>query len=99
MHIRPSQINSNAQLDALYAAEKAAAKAQAARTRKKLLEFASELAGEAASGGAYVVQVESHEQPQDHSQQEADRRNRTGREKQKGPAALGDEGHSVSDWA
>jgi nitrogen fixation protein NifU and related proteins len=47
MHIHASQINPNAQLDALYAAEKASASKETERTRKKLSEFASALAGEA----------------------------------------------------
>jgi hypothetical protein len=49
MHVHASPINPKTQLDALYAAEKAAAKRAAESTRKKLLEFASELAGEADS--------------------------------------------------
>ena len=49
MHVHPNQINPNVQTDALYAAERAAAKRAAEGTRKKLLEFASELAGEAES--------------------------------------------------
>ena len=34
MHIHPNQINANTQLDALYAAEKGAAKREVERTRK-----------------------------------------------------------------
>ena len=49
MHVHPNQINLNTQTDALYAAERAAAKRAAEGTRRKLLEFASELAGEAES--------------------------------------------------
>lgn len=65
MHIRPSQVNPNIQLDAMYAAEKAAAKQEAERTRKrkKLMEVASKLAAE--SGEASIVEIgareESHE--------------------------------------
>jgi hypothetical protein len=40
MHGHANQMNPNVQLDVLYAAEKAAAKQEAARTRKKLSEFA-----------------------------------------------------------
>ena len=47
MHVHASQINPCTQTDALYAAERAAAKRAAERTRKKLLELASEVGGEA----------------------------------------------------
>jgi len=47
MRVHPNQVNPNAQLDAMYAAQKAEAKREAARTRKKLMEFAAELAGQA----------------------------------------------------
>jgi len=40
MHGHSNQINPNMELDALYAAEKAAAAQEAARTRKKLLQSA-----------------------------------------------------------
>lgn len=49
MRVHQSQINLNAQLDAMYAAQKANAKREAERTRKKLLDFASIMAGEALS--------------------------------------------------
>jgi hypothetical protein len=38
MRVHPNQINPNAQLDAMYAAQKAAAKREAEATRKKLLQ-------------------------------------------------------------
>lgn len=38
MHVHANQINPNAQLDALYSAQKSEAKREAARTRKKLSE-------------------------------------------------------------
>ncbi len=65
MHVRANQINPNAQLDALYSAQKAAAKRETARTRKKLSEFASELAGEAESGEACIVRLEGREESQE----------------------------------
>src|ERR1700735_1979963 len=58
MHIHANQPNPNAQTDALYAESKAAAKQRAERTRKKLLESASALAGEA-SDGDFVVELDS----------------------------------------
>lgn len=45
MRVHPNQVNPNAQLDAMHAAQKAEARRQAARTRKKLMQFASQLAG------------------------------------------------------
>ena len=41
MHVHPNQINANTQMDALYAADKAAAKREVERTRRKLMEWAS----------------------------------------------------------
>ncbi len=88
MHIRPNQMNPNIQLDAMYAAEKAAAKAEAARTRRKLQEFASELDGE-----AYVVEVDSQEeQPRNPCQQ-------GNPQKKKEAPDSPPEDHAVSDWA
>ena len=70
MHIRPSQVNPNIQLDAMYAAEKAAAKQEAERTRKKLMEFASKLAGESESGEASIVEIEAREESDEKSGQQ-----------------------------
>jgi hypothetical protein len=91
MHIRPNQLNPNIQLDALHAAEKAAAKAEAARTRRKLQEFSSELDGE-----AYVVEVEAHEEPDERA---GNPRNRGSQQKKKEVADSPPEDHAVSDWA
>lgn len=68
MHIRPSQVNPNIQLDAMYAAQKAAAKREVERTRKKLTEFASKLAGE--SGEAPVVEIGAREESREKSSQQ-----------------------------
>lgn len=70
MHIRPSQVNPNIQLDAMYAAEKAAAKQEAERTRKKLMEFASKLAGQSESGEASIVEIGAREGSQEESSQQ-----------------------------
>jgi hypothetical protein len=70
VHIRPSQVNPNIQLDAMYAAEKAAAKQEAERTRKKLMEFASKLAGQSESGEASIVEIGAREESQDGSSQQ-----------------------------
>jgi hypothetical protein len=96
MHVRANQINPNAQLDALYSAQKAAARREAARTRKKLSEFASELAGEAESGEACVVRLEGRGE----SQEETKQQNEPGSGKKQKEGAGADEGnHAISDWA
>jgi hypothetical protein len=95
MHIHPNQINANTQLDALYAAEKAAAKREVERTRKKLLEFAAELTGEANSGEDGIVKLGAHEEGQERQNQQ----NQPSRKKQKAQAESEDANNSISDWA
>jgi hypothetical protein len=95
MHIHANQTNPNAQLDALQSAQKASAQAEAARTRKKLMESASALAGEAATD-AYIVEVESNAD----SGKDSRRRQKWGRPKAgAAPAESENEDHSVEDWA
>jgi hypothetical protein len=94
MHIHPNQINANAQLDSLYAADKAAAKREAENTRRKLMEFASEIAGEAESGEDCIVQLGAHEEGQ-----KQQKRRPASRKKQKEPGNSEDEDNSISDWA
>jgi 5-deoxy-D-glucuronate isomerase len=96
MHVHANPINPNAQLDALYSAQKAAAKREAARTRKKLSEFASELSGEAESGEACIVKLEGREE----SQEETKEHNQEGtRKNQKERPGSEDMENSISDWA
>ena len=95
MHIRPNQLDPNLQLDALHSAEKAAAKDRAERTRKKLSEFASEVAGEARE--AYVVEVQSEQgssERQPKNKENEANRNRRGRP----PDSDKSGDHAVSDW-
>jgi hypothetical protein len=96
MHIHANQTNPNIQLNALYAAEKAEAKRETERTRKKLMEFASVLAGEA--GEACVVKLaereESQEQQKQGQHQENDRRKK---QTERVNPNSGD--GSISDWA
>jgi hypothetical protein len=95
MHIHPNQINSNMQLDSLYAAEKAAAKREIERTRKKLLEYAAKLSGEDAdSGEDCVVKLGAHDQEQKDQSQEQSRR-----KKSTGDLSSENEDKSISDWA
>jgi hypothetical protein len=98
MHVHPSPINPNAQLNALYAAEKAAGKREAERTRKKLLESASAPAGEGDSGEDCVVRLGARRESQEQTEKQ-NQRGLSSRKKQCDPANSEDEDHSVSDWA
>jgi hypothetical protein len=98
MHIRPSQINPNIQLDAMYAAEKAAAKQEAERTRKKLMEFASKLAGESESGEASIVEIGAREESREESRQR-EQQNMVDPQKPKDETDPQDAERYLSDWA
>ncbi|MGA8271887.1 MAG: hypothetical protein WB919_10055 [Candidatus Sulfotelmatobacter sp.] len=93
MHIHP-QINANAQMDALYAADKAAAKQEVARTRRKLMEWASELSAEAEGGEDCIVKLGAHEEGQQQSRQNQGKQKKPG----ENPGAE-DPDNSISDWA
>jgi hypothetical protein len=105
MHIHPSQINANAQTDALHAADKAAAKREVERTRKKLLEFASEIAGEAAFGEDCIVQLGSREEAprEEASREEGQRPQKRQLDNQNknnnNEETNSDDNTSISDWA
>jgi len=98
MHVHPNQINPNTQLDALYAAEKAASKREAANTRKKLLEFAAELAGEFDSEEACVVKLGAREESQEETKRQ-NRQNQASRKGQKQQSDSDDADNVISDWA
>jgi hypothetical protein len=91
MHIHP-QINPNMQLDNLYAAGKAAAKREVERTRRKLLECASELSGEADSGEDCIVELAARQE----SKQQRSQQNQAER---KNPRQRVELEISISDWA
>lgn len=95
MHIHPNQINPNLQLDNLYAAERAAAKREVERTRRKLLEFASKLEGEAESGEDCIVKLGEREEKRNEQNQQ----NRSGRKRPKEQTGPEPTDNSVSDWA
>jgi hypothetical protein len=95
MHIHPNQINPNTQLDALYASARAAAKREAANTRKKLLEFASEVAGESDSEEACVVKLEAREE----SREQPKQNRHEGRKKNGERQDADDADNVISDWA
>jgi hypothetical protein len=96
MHVHQNQVNPNAQLDAMYAAQKAAAKREAERTRKKLVEFASELAGEADSE-ACVVKLGAREESQAETKQQNPQPQR--KQKKNYEQDQDDAERSISDWA
>ncbi len=93
MHIRPNQVNPNTQLDMVNAAERAAAKREVERTRKKLLEGASKLLGEAASGEACVVRVGQREESQAETKQQDQQKPRRRHEETADSADT-----AISDW-
>ena len=104
MHVHPNQINLNTQTDALYAAERAAAKRAAEGTRRKLLEFASELASEAESEEGCVVKLGAREEAEERSkprneQQKRDQGNPGSRRKSRQPVDSEGPDNAISDWA
>ncbi|SRR5271156_3644547 len=98
MHVHGNQINPNAQLDALYSAQRAAAKQEAARTRKKLSEFASEVGGEAESEEGCVVKLGGGEADEEAAERQK-RPRQGGGKRQEGAAGAEEANESISDWA
>jgi hypothetical protein len=98
MHVHANQVNPNAQLDALYAAERAAAKREAANIRKKLREYASELTGEADSEEACVVRLGGREESREEMERQ-DQQNQGSRREQEERADSEAANDSISDWA
>jgi hypothetical protein len=96
MHVHASQTNPYAQLDAMHATQKAAGKRAAERTRKKLLELASEEAGEADSE-AGVVKLGERESSQDEKTQQNEQAPRN-RKKQADRMDSEAVEKSISDW-
>ncbi len=97
MRVHANQSNPNIQLDAMYAAQKAAAKRETARTRKKLMEFASELAGEAGGEGC-VVRLGEREQSLSDAKEQGPQNPRNRKRRNESLAAEAVKG-SISDWA
>jgi hypothetical protein len=90
MHVHSNPMNANAQLDALSSAHRAEGKREAARVRKKLLEIASELTGEAC-----IVKLGTREESEDQRKQEQ----QNSRTKEKGQTDSEIADSSISDWA
>jgi hypothetical protein len=70
MHIHASQLNLNAELYAAQAAARAEAKMAAQQTRRKLISFASALAGEVDDPADCVVRLGGQGEPQGQSNQQ-----------------------------
>jgi hypothetical protein len=98
MHIHATQINLNAHLDASYAIEKATAKREAERFRKKLLESASKLAGGADSGEGYVVGIGPREESEEQTKKQY-QQNQSTPKKQGDREDSDDADDAVSVWA
>lgn len=101
MHLHANQTNPSAQLDAVYAAARAAANQEAARTRKKLSEFASKLVA-ALDSGDRVIRLGPHEESREESETQTKRQQRqhqeSGRKQKEGPDS--ESAHNtISDWA
>ena len=98
MHVHANQINPNTQFDTVCAAERAAANREAARTRKKLSEFALKLAAALDSGEDIVKGLG----PREESQEQAERQNQQNQGRRtkatEGADSAGPH-NSVSDWA
>ena len=100
MHIHAAQANAYAQLDALRSAQRAAARREAERVRKELLESASELAGESDFSDLSITRAEERRE----SQQRPKRPNtKNGQIQQKrmesSPTDSEEAGSHISDWA
>ncbi|MGA2375576.1 MAG: hypothetical protein ABSF72_08645 [Candidatus Sulfotelmatobacter sp.] len=98
MHVHANQVDPNAQTDALYAAERAAAKRAAEGTRRKLLEFASEVAGEAEAEEGCVVKLRAREQAEEQAKPRNEQKQNS-RKKSNEQANSEDRDKAISDWA
>jgi|HubBroStandDraft_1064217.scaffolds.fasta_scaffold86798_2 hypothetical protein len=98
MRVHTTQVNPYAQLDALHSAQKAAAKREAAKTRKKLMEGASMLSAESDYGEDRVARASAREESQGQSgRQQA--KDPGIRKSQTATAASNGADRSISEWA
>ncbi len=96
MHIHAAQLNLNMQMNALYAAARAEAKLAAERTRKKLMNSASALAGEVDGETDCVVSLSREGAAHDLSNQ---RGSQSGGSQNKQDTQSDPESEPFSDWA
>jgi hypothetical protein len=95
MHVHANQLNPNMQLNSVYSAERTAAQREAANTRKKLLDSASQVAGDAEE--ACIVNLgEREESKEQKRRQNLPRRSKAAKRDETGE---GDADSSISDWA
>jgi hypothetical protein len=102
MRVHAPQVNPYAQLDALQAAQKAAAKREAAKTRRKLMEGASMLSAESANDEDRVAGVGAREGPREESQAQGSPqqpRQPGSRKSQSATPGSDDADRSISEWA
>jgi len=95
MHAHNIQFDPIFQVNALYAAARAEAKKEAERTRKKLRNFASALAGEYNDGEDCVVKLSEDYA----SQGQTNQQNQGGQKEQKEEANSQGTGNPASYWA
>jgi hypothetical protein len=91
VHIHPTQVNPNALLNELHEMQKAAAKRETERVRKKLLDAPAEVEGEPDS---YVVELGAREK----SGEQAPAKDQRGNQQEK-QATSDATPRSISDWA
>jgi hypothetical protein len=96
MRVHQNQVNPYTQLDAMAAAQKAEAKRAAQRTRKRLVESASKLAGEA-EADACLVELNADRKSNDEAKQQSQQKQ--GNRRQLAKDANSPEANSISDWA
>jgi len=104
MHIHPNQNNLNIQINALDAAEKAAAQREAAETRRKLREFSAKVAAEGACGEDCVVKLRARQESQEQPKGRRDTEQGTEAASKAGAGAsnagaAGEPAKPVSEWA
>ena len=100
MHARSIQPNPYAQLDAIHSAQRAAAKREAARVRKELLESASELAADSDFSDLAIMQAGEEKEFRRHPKPRSPQNARVG-QNASGQESTDSEGAGthISDWA
>jgi hypothetical protein len=98
MRVHANQVNPYAQQDALYAAQRAAAKREAAKTRRKLMESASAMAGESDSEETGVAKLQARQESQEQTKRQNPQKQGS-RKKLNEAAESGEADRSISEWA
>jgi len=98
MHVHANLPNPNVALNALRSAEKTTAKLEAEFVRKKLMESASELAGESGLDEACVLKLNTRKEPQKQPKGR-DKRNEQNSRKPEDSTGSGEADEHISKWA